>query len=73
MTPRRSIWDLGPPEDTPERIAWIKQHGDDKPVQMDMDHVLAGDALERDPTRYRDSLPDGVERGPKWGPHRVIL
>jgi hypothetical protein len=68
---RRSIWDLGPPAGSHERKAWLKEHGG--PCQVDMFSVAAGEALERDPARYVEHLPDGVEPGPKHGTNRVIL
>jgi hypothetical protein len=54
----------------PERAAWEKDHG--KAAEIDAWSTSAGEAIERDPLRYRSELPEGVELGPCAGTARLI-
>jgi hypothetical protein len=65
MTPRRRIWDLGPPRDGPiseakNRFAWIAHHGGEGPVQIEMDRFAGDRLLEQGPDRYKGELPHGI-------------
>jgi hypothetical protein len=58
--------------DGSRRIVWDLLH-ESGPAQIEMDHVHAGDALERDKGRYVAELPVGVRPGPHVGANRVIM
>jgi hypothetical protein len=47
--------------------------GKPAPAQISMPNVNEGEALERDPERYRKTLPEGVQLGPHAGPDRIIF
>jgi hypothetical protein len=54
-----------------ERTRWLEQNGG--PVELDMYAIDAARTLQRDPRRYVEKLPEGVEVGPKHGGDRVVF
>jgi hypothetical protein len=52
------VYDFGPPQDAPDRAAWVKKHGPG-PVRVSI--FSAGECIERDPRRYTHRLPPGVK------------
>jgi hypothetical protein len=51
------VYDFGPPQDSPDRAAWVKVNGPG-PVRVSI--FSAGECIERDPKRYSRALPAGV-------------
>jgi hypothetical protein len=51
-----------------ERVAWERESGGG-PIEI-LTHQH--DIVERDPKRYVRKLPEGVQPGPRSGPHRVV-
>jgi hypothetical protein len=51
------VYDFGPPEDAPDRAAWVKIH-DAGPVRISV--FSAAEAVERDTARFALRLPAGT-------------
>jgi hypothetical protein len=54
------------------RLIWDLKH-ESGPAQINHWSTDAGDMLERDPERYVEKLPPGVEPGPHVGVNRIIM
>jgi hypothetical protein len=55
------LWDMGPPDESPEYAAWEALHGG--PIKIEQWAVDARHTLTIESKRYKLTLPKGIEPG----------